>query len=636
MSTRSTSASRRASRPAASRSLSSPAWGSPTTSRSPRCRWRRSSTSPNGPCAGSPSIWRSCRAPTSRPWRPCRSWSGGSACRWSPATRPPSPRCSRCWTRRLPARAVDAMVAAPFQYQRVSSFDEAVRALREHGEEAKVIAGGQSLVPMLNLRVARPDWLIDINPVGAGPIEDLGGYLRLPALTRHRALEQAEVVRRRCPILAAATAFVGNARSRARGTIGGSLAHADPGGELPCVAAALGAEGTVRGGGGARDLAVRELLVSYLTTALEPDEVITEVRVPTQPERSGWSFLELTRRSSDWMVVGVAALVELDTAGAVAGASVGVRSPRPYSVPARTRSPVHERRRQAAGHLHGQRRATGRLGVPARVAARRAQGRARPSRGPLRVRRGRVRDLHGAAGRRGRQRVPAAGGAGGRVLAGDRPRPGRRHRAAPAASELPAQRRGAVRLLHARDAAGGLCAAPARAAAEPRTDPSRADRQPVPLHRLQQDRRRGRGVRRRGRRAGRWLRPALPPGGRPSGSSGRARRTTTSSTRSPGRCSTRPTGSSPACCTARSCGHRCRAPGSPPSTSPPRGPCRVSSPCSPPPTCHGTRWWSAPAVASPSWRSPCPCSPTTGFATWASRSRWSPPSARRPPRRRPS
>jgi CO/xanthine dehydrogenase FAD-binding subunit len=232
------------------------------------------------------------------------------------------------------------MVAAPFQYQRVSSFDEAVRALREHGEEAKVIAGGQSLVPMLNLRVARPDWLIDINPVGAGPIEDLGGYLRLPALTRHRALEQAEVVRRRCPILAAATAFVGNARSRARGTIGGSLAHADPGGELPCVAAALGAEVTVRGGDGARDLAVRDLLVSYLTTALEPDEVITEVRVPTQPERSGWSFLELTRRSSDWMVVGVAALVELDTAGAVAGASVAIGgvADRPWLVPA---EPLH-------------------------------------------------------------------------------------------------------------------------------------------------------------------------------------------------------------------------------------------------------------------------------------------------------
>jgi CO/xanthine dehydrogenase FAD-binding subunit len=103
------------------------------------------------------------------------------------------------------------MVAAPFRYERVSSFDEAVRALRERGEEAKVIAGGQSLVPMLNLRVARPDWLIDINPIGAGPIEDAGGHLRLPALTRHRALERAEVVRRRCPILAAATRAAGRA-----------------------------------------------------------------------------------------------------------------------------------------------------------------------------------------------------------------------------------------------------------------------------------------------------------------------------------------------------------------------------------------------------------------------------------------
>jgi CO/xanthine dehydrogenase FAD-binding subunit len=210
-----------------------------------------------------------------------------------------------------------------------------VRALRERGEEAKVIAGGQSLVPMLNLRVARPAWLIDLNPVGAEPIEDLGGSLRLPALTRHRAIEQAELVRRRCPILAAATACVGNARSRARGTIGGSLAHADPGGELPCVAVALGAEVTVQGPDGTREVPVRDLLVSFLTTSLRPDEVITEVRMPAQPARGGWSFLELTRRSSDWMVVGVAALVQLDAAGAVAGASVAIGgvADRPWLVP---------------------------------------------------------------------------------------------------------------------------------------------------------------------------------------------------------------------------------------------------------------------------------------------------------------
>jgi carbon-monoxide dehydrogenase medium subunit len=228
------------------------------------------------------------------------------------------------------------MVAAPFGYQRVSSFEEAAVALRERGEDAKVLAGGQSLVPMLNLRVARPEWLIDINPVGAGPIEDHGGHLRLPALTRHRAVEEAELVRRRCPILAEAAARVGNVRTRTRGTVGGSLAHADPAAELPLVAVALGAEVAVQGPDGARDLPVDDLLVSFLTTTLAPDEVVTEVRVPTLPPGSGWSFLEMSRRSSDWMVVGVAALVELDASGTVAAASaaIGGVAERPWRVPA--------------------------------------------------------------------------------------------------------------------------------------------------------------------------------------------------------------------------------------------------------------------------------------------------------------
>jgi carbon-monoxide dehydrogenase medium subunit len=228
------------------------------------------------------------------------------------------------------------MVAAPFGYQRVTSFEEAARALREHGEDAKVLAGGQSLVPMLNLRLARPAWLVDINPVGAGPITDHGDHLRLPALTRHRAVEAAEVVRRRCPMLAAAAARVGNIRTRTRGTIGGSLAHADPAAELPCAAVALGAEVTVQGPDGTRDLPVGDLLVSYLTTTLAPDEVIAEVRVPTLGPGAGWSFLELCRRSGDWMVVGVAALVELDADGAVAAASVafGGVAERPWPVPA--------------------------------------------------------------------------------------------------------------------------------------------------------------------------------------------------------------------------------------------------------------------------------------------------------------
>jgi aerobic carbon-monoxide dehydrogenase medium subunit len=228
------------------------------------------------------------------------------------------------------------MVAASFRYERVATFEEAVQALHERGEEAKVLAGGQSLVPMLNLRLARPEWLIDINPVGAGPIEDHGGYLHLPALTRHRTIEESELVARCCPILAEAAAHVGNVRTRTRGTIGGSLAHADPAGELPCVAVGLGAELTVQGPHGTREVAAGDLLVSYLTTTLAPDEVVTEVRVPTLGPRSGWSFLEMTRRASDWMVVGVAALVEVDAEGAVTAASValGGVAERPWPVPA--------------------------------------------------------------------------------------------------------------------------------------------------------------------------------------------------------------------------------------------------------------------------------------------------------------
>jgi len=228
------------------------------------------------------------------------------------------------------------VVAAPFRYQRAASFEEAVAALAEHGEDAKLLAGGQSLVPMLNLRVARPEWLIDLNPVGAGPVAEAGGVLRLPALTRHRVLESDGLVRRRCPLLAEAASLVGNVRTRARGTIGGSLAHADPAGELPLAALTLGAEVSVLGPAGARDLLVDELLISYLTTALAPDEVITEVRVPAPRPRQGWSFLELTRRTSDWMVAGAAALVELDERGTVAAASLafGGVAERPVAAPA--------------------------------------------------------------------------------------------------------------------------------------------------------------------------------------------------------------------------------------------------------------------------------------------------------------
>jgi aerobic carbon-monoxide dehydrogenase medium subunit len=211
------------------------------------------------------------------------------------------------------------MVAAPFSYLRVDSYDAAVGALQQHGEDGRLIAGGQSLVPMLNLRLARPSVLIDINDVDRRPVEVDGSTLRLPALTRHRVLMESPVVRQHCPLLSAAVAHVGNVRVRSRGTIGGSLAHADPTAELGCTALALDAVVVARGPGGERSIPARDFFVTYLATALEPTEVLTDVVVPVARPGQGWSFKEMVRRSSDFAIVAVAAWLELDEAGEAIG-----------------------------------------------------------------------------------------------------------------------------------------------------------------------------------------------------------------------------------------------------------------------------------------------------------------------------
>jgi carbon-monoxide dehydrogenase medium subunit len=204
-----------------------------------------------------------------------------------------------------------------FEYRRAGSVDEVLASLAEHGDEAKVLAGGQSLVPLLNLRLARPSYLIDINRVdGLGSIGN-GAGLTLGALARHRALERSEVVRETNPLLAAAVRFIGHAAVRTRGTIGGSIAHADPGAELPTVLAALDGEVEVRSTRGTRTVPARDLFQGFLTTSLEPDELLTTVRIQVLPPGSGWSFLEFSRRSGDFAIVGVAATVRLATDGRI-------------------------------------------------------------------------------------------------------------------------------------------------------------------------------------------------------------------------------------------------------------------------------------------------------------------------------
>jgi aerobic carbon-monoxide dehydrogenase medium subunit len=217
------------------------------------------------------------------------------------------------------------MVAPAFEYVAAGSYDEAVRLLADGGDEAKVLAGGQSLMPMLNLRLARPELLIDINPADGRPPSAAGGVLRLPALTRHRVLLEHDLVRRHCPLLAAAVRHVGNVRVRNRGTVAGSLAHADPASEIGTCALATGAQVIARGPGGDRTVPVSELFVSYWTTALAETEIITDVLIPAARPRQGWSFQEMVRRTSDFAIVAVAAVVELDErADTVAAARVAL------------------------------------------------------------------------------------------------------------------------------------------------------------------------------------------------------------------------------------------------------------------------------------------------------------------------
>ena len=198
---------------------------------------------------------------------------------------------------------------------------ETLDLLQQLGEDAKVLAGGQSLVPLLNLRLARPAHLVDINSVQElSSIAAWDGGVSVGALVRQRAAERSDLVSQRCPLLAEALPLIGHPQIRNRGTIGGSLAHADPASELPAVAAALGAQFVVRKSGGQRAIDADAFFVTFFTTSMEPGELLTEVHFPGWPGGTGWSFQEVSRRHGDFAMVGVASLVRLDGSGNIADA----------------------------------------------------------------------------------------------------------------------------------------------------------------------------------------------------------------------------------------------------------------------------------------------------------------------------
>lgn len=203
------------------------------------------------------------------------------------------------------------MKPAPFQYTAPQSVSQTLSVLQTHGSDAKLLAGGQSLVPLMNMRLVRPSVIVDLNRVDElAYIREGDRDVAIGALTRQRTAELSPLVRERLPLLAEALQFVGHPQIRNRGTVGGSLAHADPSGELPAVAAILEATLLVRGSHGARKLGPHEFFRSYLTTALEPDELLVEVRFPVH-EHWGSAFLEVARRHGDYALVGVAALVSM-------------------------------------------------------------------------------------------------------------------------------------------------------------------------------------------------------------------------------------------------------------------------------------------------------------------------------------
>jgi CO/xanthine dehydrogenase FAD-binding subunit len=203
-----------------------------------------------------------------------------------------------------------------FDYVAPQSAEEAIELLGQHGSGAKVLAGGQSLVPLLNLRLAGPELLVDINAVrGLDGVFAWDGGLAIGALVRQSTLEHATLIRQRLPLLADASALLGHPAIRHRGTLGGSLAHADPAAELPAVMLALEASLVARGRAGARAVPAGEFFTDYLTTALEPDELLTEVRIPGVPPATGSAFVEVSRRSGDFAMCGAAALVTLNAGG---------------------------------------------------------------------------------------------------------------------------------------------------------------------------------------------------------------------------------------------------------------------------------------------------------------------------------
>ncbi|MFN8624490.1 MAG: xanthine dehydrogenase family protein subunit M [Candidatus Binatia bacterium] len=217
------------------------------------------------------------------------------------------------------------MIPARFAYLRPASVEEALHLLRAHGDDARLLAGGHSLVPLLKLRLAAPRYLIDIGRLRAlAYIREEAGTIRIGALTTHAEIERSDLLRAGVPVLSEAASRIGDVQVRNRGTIGGSLVHAHPAADLPAAMLVLEAEMMLQGPDGTRRVAAADFFAGMFTTALRPDEILVEIRVPAPPQGTGAAYLKAEDKASHFAVVGVAALVGLEPNGACRFARVGI------------------------------------------------------------------------------------------------------------------------------------------------------------------------------------------------------------------------------------------------------------------------------------------------------------------------
>ena len=217
------------------------------------------------------------------------------------------------------------MRPAAFDYVAPRTLDDAIRALAEHPDDAKLLAGGHSLLPLIKLRLARPALLIDLTRIPAlNTISQQDDKIVIGALATHYQIESSEVLAKRCPLLPQTAREIGDVQVRNRGTIGGSLTHADPSADWPAAIIALGGEFKLRGPKGERTVAAEDYFVGAMTTAIEPNEILTEIRVPIMQKRSGSAYCKMAQQASGFAIVGVAAWLRIDAQGRCEEAGVGI------------------------------------------------------------------------------------------------------------------------------------------------------------------------------------------------------------------------------------------------------------------------------------------------------------------------